>query len=110
MVMGRGLKLGVNTKAAIKAFLTEDISLERVSSALVQVLEAPVILCNSTTLRAPGIKDRLKHQLIKVAESTSKAADVWPFEEKASDLGTKGMVSAPIFQSRYMKDYTEEQE
>jgi hypothetical protein len=63
---GKVLALGSNYKAAIKEFLTEDVSFARVALALIQVLESRVFLCNCPILTERQIKETLMPSLIKV--------------------------------------------
>jgi len=106
---GRVLALGANYKAAITAFLTEEITFTRVALALQQVLESRVFLCNSALSTEKAIKDCLRTQLVEVTASipiASKAVPEAPADTQETDFGFKGLV--PLQQHRYMASYAQE--
>jgi hypothetical protein len=101
---GKVLALGSNYKAAVKDFLTEDVSFGRVALALIQVLESRVFLCNCPILTERTIKETLLPSLIMLAESISSAPKPVPEEDGlAKDVEVD--MRAPTQQSRYMTKY-----
>jgi hypothetical protein len=105
---GKVLALGANPRAAIKDFLTEDVSFARIALALVQVLEARVFLCNCPILTERQTKDAVLPSLVKVVESIERPAKAVP--ESGVEQNSEGdCKSAPAQKSRYMaKDIEEE--
>jgi hypothetical protein len=103
------LALGSNPEAAIKAYLTEDVSFARVSLALIQVLESRVYMCNCPITTEATIKESLTRQLFKVAQSISIAAKPVPEEAQADKQDGNVMdvrhELSPAQRSPYMANY-----
>jgi hypothetical protein len=114
---GKVLALGTNKKAAVKAFLTEQISYERVVLALAQVLEARAFICNCPVLTEARIKETLIVTIMKCAESLSIDVKKPPAEEQADvqeevakqDSISEKRSSVTVCPSRWMRGCTEEE-
>jgi hypothetical protein len=105
---GKVLALGRNSKEAVKAFLTEDISLTRVVLALIQVLESRVFLCNCPIATENAIKVILTNQVVQVSQALGTAPKPVPKADAAQTMkdGSDDMMCAvPTQQHRYMKNY-----
>jgi hypothetical protein len=108
---GKVLALGSNYKAAIKSFLTEDVSFARVAMALIQTLESRVFICNCPITKAVNIKECLGRQLTKVALSISVTPKQYPEPEdgKCGQDLMDWVGSIPTQQHRYMAQYIAEE-